>query len=106
MPSLLRNDSVGYSATSSDATHKKAPHLLNEPLQLVSEFAEVAGGDESQSALLQTVTGQFNYLVVGKAEHAICQWEDALRRVAADDLLNLLLHLSCCLQQEGEVQPW
>lgn len=73
-------------------------HLQNQPLQLVCEFAEVAGGDESQPALLQTVTGQFNYLVVSKAEHAICQREDALWRAAADDLLNLLLHLSCGLQ--------
>lgn len=75
-------------------------HLLNKPLQLVSEFAEVARGDESEAALLQTVAGQFNYLVVGKAEHAICQREDALWRVAADDLLNLLFHLSCGLWQE------
>lgn len=73
-------------------------HLQNKPLQLVGEFAEVAGGDESKAALLQTVTGQFNYLVVGKAKHTICQREDALGRVTADDLLNPFLHLSCGLR--------
>ncbi len=78
----------------SDFSHA---HLLNEPLQLVSELTEVAGGDESEPALLQTVAGQFNYLVVGKAKHAICQREDALRRVAADNVLNPILHLSCGL---------
>lgn len=75
-------------------------YLLNEPLQLVGEFAEVAGGDEIQPALLQAVARQLNYLVVREAEHAICQGEDALWRVAADDLLNPILHLSCGLQGE------
>lgn len=78
-------------------------HLLNQPLQLVSELAEVAGGDESLPALLQTVTGQLNNLVVGKAEHTICQREDALRRVASDDVLNPFLHLSGGLREEGKV---
>jgi len=77
-------------------------HLLNEPLQLIGELAEVAGGDESQPALLQTVPGQLDYLVVGKAEHAICQREDALWRVAPDDVLNPFLHLSRGLREEGD----
>lgn len=82
----------------------RCSHLLYKPLQLVGEFAEVAGGDESQPTLFQAVAGQFNYLVMGKAKHAICQGEDGLRRVAVDDLLNPFLHLSCGLQKEATEQ--
>lgn len=69
-------------------------HLLHKPLQLVGELAEVAGGNESEPTFLQTVAGQLNYLVVSEAEHAICQGEDALGRVAADDVLYPFFHLS------------
>ncbi|TNN61241.1 hypothetical protein EYF80_028536 [Liparis tanakae] len=72
------------------------------PPHLIGELAEVAGGDESQPALLQTVPGQLDYLVVGEAEHAICQREDALWSVAPDDFLNPFLHLSRGLREEGD----
>lgn len=68
--------------------------LLDQPLQLVGELAEVAGGDESEAALLQAVAGQLDDLVVGKAEHAVRQREDALRGAAADHVLDPFLHLS------------
>lgn len=77
-------------------------HLLHKPLQLVGELAEVAGGNESEPTFLQTVAGQLNYLVVSEAEHAICQGEDALGRVAADDVLYPFFHLSGGLECEKQ----
>lgn len=77
--------------------------LLNQPLQLVGELAEVAGGDEPEAALLQAVAGQFDDLVMGKAEHAVCQREDTLWGAAADDVLNPFLHLSCGLAGASKV---
>lgn len=81
-------------------SHLDCSHLLHKPLQLVGELAEVAGGNESEPTFLQTVAGQLNYLVVSEAEHAICQGEDALGRVAADDVLYPFFHLSGGLERE------
>lgn len=73
-------------------------HLLHQPLQLVGELAEVAGGNESEATLLQAVASQFNDLVVSEAQHAVGQRENALGGAAADDVLDPLLHLSRGLQ--------
>lgn len=80
----------------------RCAHLLNEPLQLVCELTEVAGRDVSEPTLFQTVAGQFDDLMVGEAEHTVRQRRDALWGVAADDLLNLLLHLSRGLKSQDK----
>lgn len=79
-------------------------YLLKEPFQFVCELTEVSWGNEAKAGLFQAVSGQLNDLVVCEAEDAISQRQDILRGVALDDLLDVLLHLSCGLKG-GEYKP-
>lgn len=69
-------------------------HVVQQLLQVLLQLAEVDGGDEAFARLGQAVSGQLGHLVVDEAEDPVGQRQDALGRVAVDELRQPLLHLS------------
>lgn len=61
-------------------------HIVQQLLQVLLQLTEVDGGDEAFAGLGQAVPGQLSHLVVDEAEDAVGQRQDALWRVAVDEL--------------------
>lgn len=68
--------------------------LLQQLIQFVLQFKEVSGRDETLVGFIQTVTSQLNDLMVSEAKHPVGQGEDVVWRVAGDDFLQTVFHLS------------
>lgn len=81
---------------------------MQQLLQVLLQLAEVDGGDEAFTGFGQAVPGQLGHLVVDEAEDPVGQRQDALWRVAVDELGQPLLHLSGGLSENtrhSNVQP-
>lgn len=75
-------------------------HIVQQLLQALLELVEVAGCDEALAALLQTVSGQFDQLMVDEAQDAVGQRTHLLQVGGGHQLRQTLLHLSRSLEVE------
>lgn len=66
---------------------------MKQLIQILLQFKEVDGGDETLAGLGQAVSGQLSDLMVDEAEDTVGQWENVLWRESLDELGQPLLHL-------------
>lgn len=79
------------------ADQKPCSYLLEQLVQFVLQLKKVSRRDETLVRFIQTVPSQLNDLMVSETKYPICQGENMVWRVAGDDLLQTLFHLSCGL---------
>lgn len=77
---------------------------MKQLIQILLQFKEVDGGDETLLGFGQAVSGQLCNLVVDEAEDPVGQRENVLWRESLDELGQPLLHLRCGLSDRAEAK--